>query len=246
MERTKWPEKKSSQTARQNNQSFASSGFYIPAFLEPFKLTLLQATFCMEFVVDLNITHAAERAGCSKRSAHSQGQAMLKLPKVQNAIKHILAKDIATIQRKFKRIELTQERVLSEIGHIAFFDIRSLFDENGRLRGPETWTEAQGAAIAGLDVTYTLAGETTYKIKLNSKATALDQAAKYLGLFDETWKIEIVEKEQKTKKAELKRLGELDRSELELLASIAKSVRDRTKERVDSSTGPGPDGTGAC
>lgn len=42
------------------------------------KLTAKQQRFCDEYLIDLNATQAAIRAGYSKKTAYSQGQRMLK------------------------------------------------------------------------------------------------------------------------------------------------------------------------
>ncbi len=50
------------------------------------KLTEKQKRFCEEYLVDLNATQAAIRAGYSKKSAYSIGEENLKKPKIRNYI----------------------------------------------------------------------------------------------------------------------------------------------------------------
>ena len=53
------------------------------------KLTAKQKRFCDEYLIDLNATQAAIRAGYKKETAYSQGQRLLKNVEVQ---KHIAEK----------------------------------------------------------------------------------------------------------------------------------------------------------
>lgn len=55
------------------------------------KLTDKQKRFCEEFIIDLNATKAAERAGYSAKTAYSQGQRLLKNVEVQKLIHELKA-----------------------------------------------------------------------------------------------------------------------------------------------------------
>ena len=80
-------------------------------------LNAKQARFVSEYLIDLNATQAAIRAGYSARTAHSQGPRLLDHVGVQAAIK-------AAQARRERRTEITQDRVLQELGKIGFSDIR--------------------------------------------------------------------------------------------------------------------------
>lgn len=71
-------------------------------------LTPKQAAFVAEYLVDLNATQAAIRAGYSRRTAKSQGQRLLTNVDVADAIK-------AGKEKRAERVELTQDYVLSTI-----------------------------------------------------------------------------------------------------------------------------------
>lgn len=79
------------------------------------KLTPKQDRFCREYVIDLNATQAAIRAGYSERTAYSQGQRLLKNVEVQARVGE-LAK---TVQDK---AEVSAERILEELNLIGHFD----------------------------------------------------------------------------------------------------------------------------
>ena len=77
------------------------------------KLTPKQARFVEEYLVDLNATQAATRAGYSKRSAGIQGHENLKKP-------HIAAAISEAQQARSKRTEITQD-----VGWAVQFDSQS-------------------------------------------------------------------------------------------------------------------------
>lgn len=76
-----------------------------------------QKRFAAEYIIDLNATQAAIRAGYSEKTAKSQGQRLL----THVDIKAEIAK--AKSHRE-KRTEITQDRVLHELAKIGFADIR--------------------------------------------------------------------------------------------------------------------------
>lgn len=107
------------------------------------------------------------------------------------------------------RMRITTEHVLDEYARIAFFDIRKLFDETGKLLPVHQLDDDTAAAIIGLDVKV-LGKDDNFaelvKYKMADKKAALDALAKRLGLFDETQKILIegnigIEKMSKNERA---------------------------------------------
>ena len=87
-------------------------------------LTPKQERFVQEYLVDLNATAAAKRAGYNEKTAYSMGQRLLKKVEIQNSIQEA--------QRSLQdRTEVTQERIIAETAKLAFFDARKLFDKTG-------------------------------------------------------------------------------------------------------------------
>lgn len=76
-------------------------------------LTAKQERFVSEYLVDLNATQAAIRAGYSERTADRIGPELLGKTCVSKAIQ-------AAIEERSKRTGITQEKVVEEIGKIAF------------------------------------------------------------------------------------------------------------------------------
>lgn len=72
------------------------------------KLTPKQKRFVQEYLIDLNATQAAIRAGYAKNTAKEQGYECLTKPHVKQAIK--------TAQRgRLQRTQITQDKVLSDL-----------------------------------------------------------------------------------------------------------------------------------
>lgn len=57
------------------------------------KLTPKQQKFCEEYVITLNATQAAKKAGYSDRTAYSQGQRMLKNVEIRNFIAELTERE---------------------------------------------------------------------------------------------------------------------------------------------------------
>ena len=80
--------------------------------------------FVDEYLVDLNATQAAIRAGYSEKTAYSIGQRLLKNVEVQTMIAN-------RMEERSKRTEITQDRVLTDIELIKQDAMRKSFDKNG-------------------------------------------------------------------------------------------------------------------
>lgn len=142
--------------------------------------------FCEEFAIDFNATKAAERAGYSKKSAYSIGHENLKKPEVQEYLSTIFAKTSS-------KLEITRERVMLEMGRIAFSDIRKVFDTNGALKPMHELDEDTAAALAGIDTDELFAGTGderknigySRKVKLWAKDKALEMLAKHFKIYSD-------------------------------------------------------------
>ncbi|MHC4538817.1 MAG: terminase small subunit [Planctomycetota bacterium] len=79
------------------------------------KLTDKQKRFCQEYLVDLNATQAAKRAGYSEASASSIGEENLRKRAVWNHIRLLLA-------QRALRTRVTADQVVERLKKIAFAD----------------------------------------------------------------------------------------------------------------------------
>ncbi len=79
-------------------------------------MTAKQQLFVDEYLIDLNATQAAIRAGYSEKTAQAIGAENLTKPLVAEAIAEAL-------QARSERTEITQDRVLAELAAIGFADM---------------------------------------------------------------------------------------------------------------------------
>jgi phage terminase small subunit len=143
-----------------------------------------QQRFVEEYLVDLNATQAAIRAGYNAKTARAQASRLLTKVNISDAI-------FEGRQLTADRLEVTQERVLKEFARLAFLDIRKAFDKDGNLLPIHDIDDDTAAALAGIEVEEMFEGKggdrekvgTLRKIKLADKKGALDSLAKHLGMF---------------------------------------------------------------
>lgn len=149
-----------------------------------------QAMFVREYLIDLNATQAAIRAGYSERTAGAQGFDLLKHPEISAAVQEAMDK-------RANRIEITADKVLQEIAKLAFFDPRKLFDDAGAPIHISQLDDVTAAAIAGLDVVTQGNQEVgiaeIVKYKIADKGVNLERLGKHLKLF--TDKVELTGKD---------------------------------------------------
>ncbi len=146
------------------------------------KLTDKQERFVQEYLIDLNATQAAIRAGYSERTAGQIGEQNLKKLEIQNAI-HIAQQEIS------KRNDITIDRVLNEYAKIAFSDVRNILTTDGGLKDAFEWDDETAGAVASIKSFEVTSPEgeklgTNREIKMYDKLRALDSIGKHLGFFE--------------------------------------------------------------
>ena len=163
-------------------------------------LTAKQKRFCDEYLIDLNATQAAIRAGYSEKTAYRTGADNLRKPQIEEYI--------AKRQKELSRsTEITQERVIKELALIAFSNnadyahvvekkmkaevggaLVDVLDEDGkpvmyRTVEPvltEELTEEQKRSLAVIKK-----GREGLEVKSCDKVKALELLGKHLGIFTE-------------------------------------------------------------
>lgn len=79
--------------------------------------TAKQAQFVAEYLIDLNATQAAIRAGYSAKTAGAVGHENLNKPEIASAVK-------TGMDARAQRTEITADRVMRELAKLGFSDIR--------------------------------------------------------------------------------------------------------------------------
>lgn len=143
-------------------------------------LTAKQNIFVAEYLVDLNATQAARRAGYSSKTADKIGPALIGKSSIQAAIQEAMK-----IQEK--RTSITADRVLLELSKIAFGDLRGVMEwtaDGVRLKDSSDLTDEQAALISEMCETTTKDGG-SLKVKTNDKLKALELIGRHLAMFDD-------------------------------------------------------------
>lgn len=149
-----------------------------------------------EYLIDLNATQAAIRAGYSKRTAKQAGSENLSKPDLAKAIE-------AAQAARAQRTEITQDRVLKELAKLGFAnmqDYMSVTQEGEPFADLSKLTRDQAAAITEFTVEDFTEGRgddardvRRVKFKLADKRAALVDIGKHLGMFKD--KLELTGKD---------------------------------------------------
>lgn len=179
----------------------------------PSSLTEQQKQFVLEYMLDLNATQAAIRAGYPPTTASKVGHRLVKPgTTVGNAVAQALA-------ARSVRVGISADRVLREAAKIAFGDPRVLFREDGSLRTPDEYDENDGAMIEGIktrrivevglkeDGSQGMVPVEIQEVKLASKLPAITLLARHLGLLNDKLEVNITSRAQRLDEA-FKRTGQ--------------------------------------
>ena len=141
-------------------------------------MTPKQALFVQEYLIDLNATQAAIRAGYSAKTAKQIGQEVLTKLDIKKAIDD-------AISERGKRTEITQDRILRELARIAFADPRSVFEWGpGGVTLKDSASLSDDDAVAVSEVSQTITeGGGSVKGKMYDKQRALELLGRHLGMF---------------------------------------------------------------
>ena len=149
------------------------------------KLAPMQSVFVQEYLIDLNATQAAIRAGYSAKTAEQQGYQLLQKPSVQAAI--------ADRQKeREQRTAVTADRVLLEAARLALFDPRKLFNDDGSPKGITELDDDTAAAVAGIEVVEQFEGSGKDRVfvgylkkyRIADKNSALEKLFRHHGLYE--------------------------------------------------------------
>ena len=149
------------------------------------RLTAKQKRFCDEYLIDLNATQAAIRAGDSPNTANEQGARLLANVSVQE----IIAKAMA---ERSKRTGISQDRVIQELARIAFVNPQNVVNPKDASVKVDA-TEDDLACIQSVKVKTTdgVKGKSVEReVRLNDKMKALELLGKHLGMFKDKLEVD--------------------------------------------------------
>ncbi len=142
-------------------------------------ITKKQKRFVEEYLIDLNATQAAIRAGYSVNTAQEQGYQLLQKTSVQQEIAKAMAE-------RSRRTGINQDRVLLELAKIAFANIGDIMDyDKGKIK--ETATREDLASVESIKIKESDKGR-EIQVKI-AKPRALELVGRHLGIFQD--KVEV-------------------------------------------------------
>ena len=151
------------------------------------KLTEKQQRFVDEYLIDLNATQAAIRAGYSVKTANEQGSQNLAKLSIQQAIAEQMAE-------RSKRTGINQDRVVLELAKIALVKMTDIVDSQGRIK-----SDASPDDLACIEsVKYKESESDTgssvdREVKIASKLKALELLGKHLGMWNDKLDVNITQ-----------------------------------------------------
>lgn len=145
-------------------------------------LTPKQRKFVDEYLIDLNATQAAIRAGYSKKTANRIASENLSKPVIQAAIE-------ARRAELAENTGITPEKVIAELAAIGFSNIIDIIEAGDDFA---SLSREQQVAVSEVTVEHCPTGKAhgaaqvkKRRIKMHDKRAALVALGKHLGLFEE-------------------------------------------------------------
>jgi phage terminase small subunit len=159
----------------------------------------MQRLFVGEYLIDLNATKAAERAGYSPKTANEQGARLLANVSVRSEI-------AAQQEKRFQRLGITAEQVLRELALIGFanmLDFVTITPDGEACVDLSRLTRDQAAAISEITIDKSVerigtaaGGRGAFerirrvKFRLHDKLAALETLGRHLKLFTDKVEVE--------------------------------------------------------
>lgn len=145
-------------------------------------MTKKQKLFCEEYLIDLNATQAAIRAGYSPETAGAIGAENLKKPQIQKAIARAMAD-------RSRRTGVNADRVVMELAKIAFVNAADVIDADDATLKTDA-TQEDLAAVQSVKVKTFGEDGVEREIKLADKIKALELLGRHLGMFNDRLRLD--------------------------------------------------------
>lgn len=147
-------------------------------------LTAKRRRFVEEYLVDLNATQAAIRAGYAKKRAAEMGYELLQLPEVQAAIQQAM-------DERSKRTRSDADYVVRRLEEIDQMDLLDIVNDDLTLRPLSQWPKAWRQYLSGFDLAEMFEGKgdsrvavgILKKIKWPDKVKNLELLGRHHGVF---------------------------------------------------------------
>lgn len=140
------------------------------------KLTDKQELFAREFIVDLNATQAAIRAGYSEKSSRNQGARMMANDDILDRIAELKAE-------RNEQVGVDAAYVLRRLTEIDQMDVLDILLANGELKPIKDWPKVWRTTLSGIDVVEMASADSAAllkKIKWPDKVKNLELLGKHV------------------------------------------------------------------
>ncbi|HCW1044286.1 TPA: terminase small subunit [Pseudomonas aeruginosa] len=170
-------------------------------------LTKKQRLFVDEYLIDLNATQAAIRAGYSTRRATEIGYQLLQRPEVAQAIQ-------AAMAERSKRTEVSADYVVRRLREIDEMDVLDILEDDGSFRSIRDWPRAWRQFLSGIEIAELFEGRgddrriagVLRKVKWPDKLRNLELLSRHVGTESAALDLELKRLDVAKKRAELKLL----------------------------------------
>lgn len=146
------------------------------------KLTKLQARFVEEYMLDLNATQAAGRAGSKAKDLSVAGCEFLANPKVNAEIKR-------RTEDRSERLKIDADWLLKRLADEATADVSDLYDSTGAILPvqdwPIIWRQGLVAGIEHVEIKDgegNKTGDVVVKLKLSDRVKRLEMIGKHISV----------------------------------------------------------------
>ncbi|WP_038887879.1 terminase small subunit [Cronobacter dublinensis] len=141
-------------------------------------LTDKQEMFCREYLIDLNATQAAIRAGYSANTANRTASENMSKPDIQSRIAELKAQrnDLVGINATY---------VLNRLVEIDQMDVADILLANGEIKPIKDWPKVWRTTLSGIDVIEMAAADSAAllkKIKWPDKVKNLELLGKHISV----------------------------------------------------------------
>ena len=187
--------------------------------IDAFTLTPKQQRFCDEYLIDMNATRAALRAGYTQATAMN-GQ-LMEMPKIQAYLKERTA-------QAAQKLQVSHETLLGELMKVAFANMGDYFGDDGKIKPMQDIVDDKKSAIWSLKVSEGKYG-TTVQLRLHNKLAALEKIAKHIKFYE----AEPKKPAEEAVYVDKEDLNEDDRFEDDSIDALDKADSER-KERLDA------------
>ncbi|HCG1257649.1 terminase small subunit [Pseudomonas aeruginosa] len=170
-------------------------------------LTKKQRLFVDEYLIDLNATQAAIRAGYSTRRATEIGYQLLQRPEVAQAIQ-------AAMAERSKRTEVEADYVIRRLREIDEMDVLDILEDDGSFRSIRDWPRAWRQFLSGIEIAELFEGRgddrriagVLRKVKWPDKLRNLELLSRHVGTESAALDLELKRLDVAKKRVELKLL----------------------------------------